>query len=151
MKIKFLPILLVSLLVTMSAMTSCLDNDIEQVTYSSETSITSFSLGTLHVKRVGKDSKGEDSTYTDTISMANYPFTINQAMRTIENKDSLPVGTDISRVLTKSQLTLITFCMVKSIQKELKPKILSGLQAILSTLHLLQQKDFPSKFWLIAA
>lgn len=101
MKIKFLPILLVSLLVTMSAMTSCLDNDIEQVTYSSETSITSFSLGTLHVKRVGKDSKGEDSTYTDTISMANYPFTINQAMRTIENKDSLPVGTDISRVLTK--------------------------------------------------
>ena len=100
MKIKFLPILLVSLLVTMSAMTSCLDNDIEQVTYSSETSITSFSLGTLHVKRVGKDSKGEDSTYTDTISMANYPFTINQAMRTIENKDSLPVGTDISRVLT---------------------------------------------------
>lgn len=151
MKIKFLPILLVSLLVTMSAMTSCLDNDIEQVTYSSETSITSFSLGTLHVKRVGKDSKGEDSTYTDTISMANYPFTINQAMRTIENKDSLPVGTDISRVLTKSQLTLIIFCMVKSIQKELKPKILSGLQAILSTLHLLQQKDFPSKFWLIAA
>lgn len=151
MKIKFLPILLVSLLVTMSAMTSCLDNDIEQVTYSSETSITSFSLGTLHVKRVGKDSKGEDSTYTDTISMANYPFTINQAMRTIENKDSLPVGTDISRVLTKSQLTLITFCMVKSIQKELKPKILSGLQAILSTLHLLQQKDFLSKFWLIAA
>lgn len=83
--------------------------------------------------------------------MANYPFTINQAMRTIENKDSLPVGTDISRVLTKSQLTLIIFCMVKSIQKELKPKILSGLQAILSTLHLLQQKDFPSKFWLIAA
>lgn len=151
MKIKFLPILLVSLLVTMSAMTSCLDNDIEQVTYSSETSITSFSLGTLHVKRVGKNSKGEDSTYTDTISMANYPFTINQAMRTIENKDSLPVGTDISRVLTKSQLTLITFCMVKSIQKELKPKILSGLQAILSTLHLLQQKDFLSKFWLIAA
>lgn len=122
MKIKFLPILLVSLLVTMSAMTSCLDNDIEQVTYSSETSITSFSLGTLHVKRVGKDSKGEDSTYTDTISMANYPFTINQAMRTIENKDSLPVGTDISRVLTKSQLTLIIFCMVKSIQKELKQR-----------------------------
>lgn len=101
MKIKFLPILLVGLLVMTSITTSCLDNDIEQVTYSSETSITSFSLGTLHVKRVGKDSNGEDSTYTDTISMADYPFTINQAMRTIENKDSLPVGTDISRVLTK--------------------------------------------------
>ena len=100
MKIKFLPILLVSLLTAMSTMTSCLDSDIEQVTYSSETSITSFSLGTLHVKRVGKDSKGEDSTYTDTISMANYPFTIDQTMRTIENKDSLPVGTDISRVIT---------------------------------------------------
>lgn len=100
MKIKFLPILVVGLLTVMSTMTSCLNSDVEEVTYSSETSITSFSLGTLHVKRVGKDSKGEDSTYTDTISMANYPFTINQAMRTIENKDSLPVGTDISRVIT---------------------------------------------------
>ncbi len=100
MKIKFLPILVVGLLTVMSTMTSCLNSDVEEVTYSSETSITSFSLGTLHVKRVGKDSKGEDSTYTDTISMANYPFTINQAMRTIENKDSLPVGIDISRVIT---------------------------------------------------
>lgn len=92
--------MVVGLLTVMSTMTSCLNSDVEEVTYSSETSITSFSLGTLHVKRVGKDSKGEDSTYTDTISMANYPFTINQAMRTIENKDSLPVGTDISRVIT---------------------------------------------------
>ena len=62
---------------------------------------------------------------------------------------------DVSSVYSgcsqKSQLTLIIFCMVKSIQKELKPKILSGLQAILSTLHLLQQKDFLSKFWLIVA
>lgn len=100
MKIKFLPILVIGLLTVMSTMTSCLNSDVEEVTYSSETSITSFSLGTLHVKRVGKDSKGQDSLYTDTISMANYPFTINQAMRTIENKDSLPVGTDISRVIT---------------------------------------------------
>lgn len=100
MKLKFLPILLFGLLATMSIMTSCLDDDIEQITYSSETSITSFSLGTLHVWRTGKDSKGEDSTYTDTISMANYPFTIDQINRKIENKDSLPVGTDISRVIT---------------------------------------------------
>ena len=54
--------MVVGLLTVMSTMTSCLNSDVEEVTYSSETSITSFSLGTLHVKRVGKDSKGEDST-----------------------------------------------------------------------------------------
>lgn len=99
MKIRFVPIIMAGLFTAATFMTSCLNDDTPNITYSSETSITSFSLGTLHCEIHGLDKDGNDSVYTDTISMSDYPFTINQLQRTIENKDSLPVGTDISRVL----------------------------------------------------
>lgn len=99
MKIKFLP-LVVALFAATSIMTSCLNNDVEQITYTSETSITGFSLGTLHIDRVGKDQNGQDSAYVDTLNCADYPFTINQMTREIENKDSLPYGTHIDKVIT---------------------------------------------------
>ena len=99
MKIKFLPLIAVLFAAT-SIMTSCLDNDVEQITYTSETSNTGFSLGTLHIDRVGKDKDGKDSAYVDTLDCSNYPFTIDQINRTITNKDSLPVGTHIDKVIT---------------------------------------------------
>lgn len=99
MKIKFLPLLAVFFAAT-SIMTSCLDNDVEQITYTSETSITGFSLGTLNINRMGKDKNGEDSAYVDTLDCSNYPFTIDQINRIITNKDSLPVGTYIDKVIT---------------------------------------------------
>lgn len=99
MKIKFLPLIAVFFAAT-SIMTSCLDNDVDQITYTSETSITGFSLGTLHIDRVGKDKNGLDSPYVDTLDCSNYPFTINQLTREIENKDSLPYGTHIDKVIT---------------------------------------------------
>ena len=99
MKIKFLPLIAVLFAAT-SIMTSCLDNDVDQITYTSETSITGFSLGTLHIDRVGKDQNGEDSAYVDTLNCSDYPFTINQLTREIENKDSLPYGTHIDKVIT---------------------------------------------------
>lgn len=99
MKIKFLPLLAVFFAAT-SIMTSCLDNDVEQITYTSETSITGFSLGTLNIVRIGKDKNGLDSPYVDTLDCSNYPFTIDQINRTITNKDSLPVGTHIDKVIT---------------------------------------------------
>lgn len=99
MKIKFLPLIAVLFAVT-SIMTSCLDNDVEQITYTSETSITGFSLGTLNIDRIGKDKNGLNSPYVDTLDCSNYPFTIDQINRTITNKDSLPVGTHIDKVIT---------------------------------------------------
>lgn len=99
MKIKFLPLIAVLFAAT-SIMTSCLDNDVEQVTYTSETSITGFSLGTLNIDRIGKDKDGKDSAYVDTLDCSEYPFTINQMTREIENKDSLPYGTHIDKVIT---------------------------------------------------
>ena len=99
MKIKFLPLIAVLFAAT-SIMTSGLDNDVEQVTYTSETSITGFSLGTLNIDRIGKDKDGKDSAYVDTLDCSEYPFTINQMTREIENKDSLPYGTHIDKVIT---------------------------------------------------
>lgn len=99
MKIKFLPLVAVFFAAT-SIMTSCLDNDVDQITYTSETSITGFSLGTLNIDRIGKDQNGEDSAYVDTLDCSKYPFTINQMTREIENKDSLPYGTHIDKVIT---------------------------------------------------
>lgn len=99
MKIKFLPLIAVLFAAT-SIMTSCLDNDVEQITYTSETSITGFFLGTLNIDRMGKDQNGEDSAYVDTLNCSDYPFTINQLTREIENKDSLPYGTHIDKVIT---------------------------------------------------
>lgn len=80
--------------------TSCLDNDEVVINYGSETSITSFKLGILHIDRIGKDKNGKDSAYVDTINAEKYPFTINQQTRTIENKDSLPIGVHLDKVLT---------------------------------------------------
>lgn len=99
MKIKFLPAL-IGLFLTASVFTSCLDNEVTEITYSADSSIKSFSLGTLKVKVTGKNKEGEDSIYYKDVDMSKYPFTIDQIGRVIENRDSLPIGTDTSRVIT---------------------------------------------------
>ena len=98
MKIKFLPFI-AGLLVMTGVFTSCLDSDVEEITYSPESSITAFSVGTLYRTFLGKDSQGNDSLFVDSLDLSAYPFAINQLTREIENKDSLPVGTHIDRVL----------------------------------------------------
>ena len=99
MKLRFLSILVAGLAFISFSMTSCLKDDTVEINYTNETSIISFSLGTLYHEVKGQAQDGSDSLYMDTISLGNYPFTIDQLNRTIENKDSLPVGTDISRVV----------------------------------------------------
>ena len=101
MKIKFLPLLVGGLFATSLFFSSCLDDDMEEFVLPAESSIKSFSIGTISIEKVTKDSLGKDSTYIDTVSCAHYPFTIDQLKRTIENKDSLPVGSDVSKVLVK--------------------------------------------------
>lgn len=99
MKIKFLP-LIAGIFTTATIMTSCLGNDLDDIKLGSESSITAFSIGTVWVPVTGVDQNGNDSVYLDSIDCSGYPFTIDQLNRRIENKDSLPVGADVSRVLT---------------------------------------------------
>ena len=99
MKIMFFPILVVGLFATALFFSSCLNNDVEDIVYPAESSIQSFSIGTISIERHAKDSLGKDTTYIDTVSCSHYPFTIDQLKRTIENKDSLPLGSDVSKVI----------------------------------------------------
>ncbi len=98
MKIKFLPFI-VGLMIIAGALTSCLDSDVEEVDYRPESSITAFSVGTLYRTFLGKDSLGNDTLFVDSLDLSAYPFAINQLTREIENKDSLPVGTHIDKVV----------------------------------------------------
>lgn len=100
MKIRILPALVTGVMVTTALLSSCLKSDYADFDYPAESSIKSFSIGTLHQTIYGKSSKGEDSIYTDTVSYAHIPFTIDQINRRIYNKDSLPKDVDITRVVT---------------------------------------------------
>ena len=99
MKIRILPSLVAGIMTATFFLSSCLGNDYEEIEYPSTSSITSFSIGTLHQTFYVKSSEGEDSVYTDTISYADVPFTIDQINRKIYNKDSLPKGVDITRIV----------------------------------------------------
>lgn len=98
MKIKFLSFI-AGLWILAGALTSCLESDVEEIVYSPESSITSFSVGTLYRTFLAKDSLGNDTLVVDSLDLSAYPFAINQLTREIENKDSLPVGTHIDKVL----------------------------------------------------
>lgn len=78
---------------------SCLNSDEDEITYYDDTAVTAFSLSTIYRYVHTTSSTGADSTYKVTQSTTAYPFYIDQVNRTIYNPDSLPVGTDASRVL----------------------------------------------------
>ena len=98
MKIKFLTVI-TSLLAAAFMITSCLDDNEVEIEYSSESSITAFAIKDKIETQYTKEVNGKDTTLTFTVDGAKYPFAINQKTRHIYNVDSLPVGTDISKVL----------------------------------------------------
>lgn len=62
--------------------------------------ISKVSFNSFRRQIVGKTSNGQkDSTYYATYAAHNWVFTINQQTLLIENRDSLPFDTDLSRVL----------------------------------------------------
>lgn len=94
-------IILLALLVSVVlGLSSCLGNDDEDTTtYSDDTAITAFSLSTYKYLAHTTSSTGADSTYTTTASGTKYKFVIDQAKGLIYNPDSLPYGTDPSKLL----------------------------------------------------
>ncbi len=81
-------------------LTSCLKDEEDNTVYYDDTGITSFTLGTLTRTLHTTSSTGEDSTYTASVTGSSYKFYIDQKQGLIYNVDSLPVNTDITRVLT---------------------------------------------------
>jgi hypothetical protein len=98
MKIKILAVIC-SLIFTAIATTSCLKSDDTDVEYSSNASITAFSINDIETKYTAKTSDNKDTTITVTLTGSDYVFSIDQNKRLIQNVDSLPVGTDIKSVV----------------------------------------------------
>ena len=97
MRFKFFTIIL-SLWIAAIAFTSCLHgHDNDEIVYPSNTSITAVTMGNL-VSTYTKYIDGKDTIITDTIAGAKYLFSIDQLNHVIENVDSLPYHTDISKV-----------------------------------------------------
>lgn len=93
-------------LITLFAMFACNTDTDEVVSGSSDCIITGMTLGTLNRYLVTKSSTGEDSTYRVTVNGSLYPLTIDHIHRPdyncdgrIWNRDSLPYGTDVSRIV----------------------------------------------------
>lgn len=98
MKIKFLTVI-TSLLAAAFMITSCLDENEVETEYSSESSITAFAIKDKIETQYTEKVNGKDTTLTFTVDGVKYPFAIDQGTRHIYNVDSLPVGTDISKVV----------------------------------------------------
>lgn len=81
-------------------------------TYSSETSgeciITNVTLGSLKCYRTTTASTGEDSVYKVTVTGSRYPMTIDHTNLRIFNADSLPVGTDVRKIVFSQFATSAT-------------------------------------------
>lgn len=90
--------LLLAAIVFLFTATSCLNT--EEVDYSiyTDCAITAFSIENIETKVTTKSTIGEDSTYTMTVAGADYAFTIDHLKREIYNNDSLPLGTNITKV-----------------------------------------------------
>lgn len=98
MRRYFSPLLALS--ATVLILASCLGSDEDETTLYNDTAITSFYISTAKMTKHTTSSTGEDSTYVYTnSSMSEYPFTIDQLNGLIYNVDSLPIGTDATKLL----------------------------------------------------
>lgn len=97
MKLNLLNII-TSLFIVSCIATSCLGTDETVYEYSSDASITAFSIKDIATK-IDTTINGKDTTLTATVTGTNYPFIIDQKQGLIYNADSLPVGTNIKKVV----------------------------------------------------
>lgn len=79
--------------------TSCLNSSDNEVTVYDDMVVTAFTLGTLNRYLHTTSSAGVDSIYKTTFAGSGYVMSIDQLKHEIYNLDSLPVGTDKSRVV----------------------------------------------------
>lgn len=89
---------LLAILVAPIFFVSCADDEAE-VEYSENCYIQSFSLGILKRRVYSTTSAGMDSIYTTSFSGSSFKMSINQRELTIENMDSLPMRTQLEKVV----------------------------------------------------
>ena len=88
------------LFITACIVTSCLNSDEVEYELNADASITAFSISDIETKyKATLD--GKDTTLVAKVVGTDYPFVIDQNLGLIYNLDSLPVGTDISKIVAK--------------------------------------------------
>lgn len=92
---------ILSALAVSLAFTSCLKNDNTDYETTSDAWISAFSIGDIETRVPGKTAAGKDTTFVYKVTGTDYPFTINQLTNEIYNNDSLPLGTNVKRVLAE--------------------------------------------------
>lgn len=97
MKLRVLNII-ACLFVSACVITSCLSDDIVYET-DYNASITTFSFDSIVTYYPSVTEEGKDTTLSTYVLGSNYPFVIDQIKRRIYNADSLPKGTDVSKVV----------------------------------------------------
>ena len=86
--------------------TSCLGNSDEaEITTYDDTAMASFSLSAVNRYVHTTSKSGGDSVYLSKLTVANYPFTIDQYQRKIYNADSLPADCDLKHILVTATAT----------------------------------------------
>lgn len=87
------------LMIAVLTLSSCLNDDEDEVIYPSDAAIVGFSINDFKMTVNTTSSTGADSTYTTTVSGSKYKFYIDQVNRQIYNADSLPYGSDVAHLL----------------------------------------------------
>lgn len=97
MKLKVLNII-AYLFVAACFITSCLDSDDIVYDTNYKSSITAFSFDSIVTYYPSVTEEGKDTTLCKYVVGSKYPFIIDQIRGKIYNADSLPKGTDVSKV-----------------------------------------------------
>lgn len=78
---------------------SCLSSDEADYSQYRDCDITAFSVGDINTTRHTLTAAGKDSTYTETLSGDSIKWEIDQLAGKIYNLDSLPVGTNVEKIV----------------------------------------------------
>lgn len=89
---------ILAVLMALFNLSSCFSDDDQEVVTSSDCIVTSAIMGTLNRYLPTKTDDGRDSTYVVTVVGSLYPLHIDHYRGLIYNTDSLPKGTDLSKV-----------------------------------------------------
>ena len=87
---------------SMVAFSACSDSSSNTEGINEECSIINMTLGTLYKTVSTQNEAGKDTTYWTTFNGSYYNLLVDQLNHVIYNPDSLPVGTDIKRVIFNS-------------------------------------------------
>lgn len=93
---------MLSVLACLLPMTGCMDDNVVSSATSGRCAVTAVALGGMHVRVNTVTASGNDTSYLTTLSGNYTPMQIDQHALRIYNRDSLPIGTIVSRVAFSS-------------------------------------------------